>query len=202
MLEALRIYLEYALQGTYLSCEELAPLTSSEAEEIYSAFREKDFSEKILKEGVPLPPLRLTRDSLSEKQLRWIRAASNPYSQKNLNLLASENDVTIEEHQSWLLRPHFRKAYERRVGAQAQGAKGEVIRRTMNKAVQGDQKAVENYFKIIGEPLQALEESNSMASLPMGEIMAVLQRVLSQEDLAAVALAFMAKPKELTQGQE
>lgn len=202
MLELLRLYLEYALHGTYLSCEELSNHTPSPPilpQEIYDAFREKGFSEKILSEGVPLPPLTLSRDSLTEKQIRWIRAASNPYTVKSLIQLATEMGVTIEEHQSWLLRPHFRKAYEARVGLQAQGAKGEVLRRTMGKAVQGDQKAVENYYRLIGEPLQKLEEATSQQSLPLNEILNILQKVLSQEQLAEVALAFLNPPKELTQ---
>lgn len=200
MLEALRLYLENALQGIYLSCEELANISDVSAQEIYDAFREKTFSEKILSEGVPLPPLKLTRDSLSEKQLRWIRAASNPYTQRSLQQLADMHGVTIEEHQSWLLRPHFRKAYETRLGLQAQGAKGEVIRRTLNKATQGDQKAVENYYRIIGEPLQKLEEPLNQQSLPIQDILGILQKVLSPEQLAEVAVAFLNKPKEITSG--
>lgn len=203
MLELIRLYMEYSLQGTYLSCEELQKYdTSFSAQEIYDAFREKTFSEKILSEGIPLPPLALTKDSLSEKQLRWIRAASNPYTSKSLVMLAAEHGVTIEEHQSWMLRPHFRKLYEQRLGRQAQSAKGEVIRRTINKATTGDQKSVENYFRIIGEPLQKLEEAQTQQSLPVNEILNILQNILSPEQLALVAVAFLNKPKELTVGED
>lgn len=204
--EAYRTYLELSLNPAsdtpFMSAEEISYALNGtpSAELIYEWFQKPPYKTQLLKAGLPLPPLRKTKASLSAQQLEWIRVASNPYTQKSLQLLAKEHGITIEQHMQWLLQPHFRREYEKRIAGQTLGVKGEVVRKTMTKAISGDQKATENYFRMINEPLPQLQlvESNQ-GSLPVSTIMEVLQRILTPSQLAEVSLAFMGQsPAELS----
>jgi hypothetical protein len=207
LLEAWKTYVEHALDPSlegYLSLEELALITKIDVPRLQKLFRSEPWKTKLIQQGLPHPPLKKNNTSLTEKQLRWIRVASNPFTAKPIHILAAEHGVTMEEHRNWLQLPHFQRALQARVVSETPGVKVEVLRRTMNKATQGDAKATENYFRMINEPLPALQtQTSNGGQVSIERLMQVLQRVLPQDLLGAVALELMGQapePLELEEG--
>lgn len=200
LLEAWKTYVEHSLNPSlegYLSLEELSIITKETPERLFKLFSSEPWKTKLVQQGLPFPPLKKNNSSLSEKQLRWIRVATNPFTAKPLHLLAAENGVTMEEHRNWMKLPHFQRAYQSRLVSESSTAKPEIFRRQMNKAVQGDTKATETYFRMINEPLPTLQVAQSSGGqVPIARLMEVLQKVLPQEQLMAVALELMGQPPE------
>lgn len=203
--EAKRTFLERALLGTLNTVEELAEEFELDPEELSAFFRSETVKKQLLEEGLTPPLKNLDKNDLDERQLRFIRIASNPFTAKSLGQLAYEAGISLEEHNEWLLRPHYRKAYEERIKSTVRSAQGEVARKATVRAVTvGDAKSVETYHRIINKPLPASLDAVEGSGLSQAELLAVLQQALAPEELSKVLVALQAQKaiKSLTQGEK
>lgn len=195
LLNVLRYYVTQKQEGLSLSCEELAKNTPFTKEEIHRFLASKATAQVLKKRyGLRPPPLIYTEQSLTSRQLRVLTHVTNPFTQKPLTQLLKEQSIDLNEWREWLSRPHFRNAYNARTVREGSQAKAEVFRRTLNKATQGDQKAVETYFRMINEPLPELTKvSSTEGTIEIHELLKVLQQVLPVEQLGAVAYALQTR---------
>ncbi len=196
LLNLLKHFCFQADQGLRLSCEELASNSTYTTDEVFKFFTSKPVAATLKKRGLRPPLRKLTADSITSRQARVINHVTNPYTQKSLQVLLKETNTTLEEWRAWLTRPHIRNEYNRKTVSSAKEAKGEIVRRTIVKAQQGDTRATELYFRIMDEPLPELTKSATGAnSIEIPELLKVLQRTLPVELLQRVAL-------ELAQGPQ
>ena len=208
------MYLENALLGTTLSCEQIAhalqPSLSEDnpaqfdqlVESIYAEINTPDNVLSLLEKGI-LPPSKTTplpdpHQSLTQQQLDFLSAVTNPFTAATLPSLCKLHGVTMDQHNTWMTHPNYVRAYNRLLKSRLPNARGEVSRRVAQKATTGDAKSVELYFRLMGEPLPELTSNQTTTQLE--NLLAVLQRVLTVEQMHEVAME-LRKPqlRELVQ---
>lgn len=198
--DARKFYQETALDGTILSCRDLTeyinkqptehdkPLVDEET--LFNYLTTPPVSTELLEQGIPLIQRQHTSKDLTVRQLNWLSAVTNPYTSLSLSQLAAKHGVTLEEHQAWLMQSNFKNLYQKRLSKQVGLAQGEIVRKTANRATQGDPKSTELYHRMIGKPLpEALPVSSTRESISVADLTAILQQVLERDAVAAVASA-------------
>jgi hypothetical protein len=200
--DALRHYINQANDGMILSIEELALQFGFSPKELTDFMRLASVR-KHLKTYYQLepPPLTTPDRDLTDQQRAWLSRCTDPYTTKSVRTLATEFGITVEEHRRWLKQATFRNAYEKLLAQDARSAKGEVTRKAVNRAMAGEGKAVELYFRMAGQPIaQASKDELSEAAVPLTRLLEVLQTVLTPQQLNDVTAAILTgPPKEIEQ---
>lgn len=197
--DVLRHYIDQANDGILLSIADLSAQFNMPIKEL-TDFMRLPAVRRHLKNYYQLdpPPLDLPNRDLTDQQRAWLTKCTDPYTTKSVRTLASEFGISMEEHRRWLKQASFRNAYDKLVAQDAKAAQGEVTRKAVNKAMGGDGKAVELYFRMAGAPIAtAQNDALSSSSVPLAKLLEVLQSVLTTDQLNNVTQAILA-PKELT----
>ena len=197
--DVLRYYIDQANDGILLSIEDLALQFSMDFQEL-TDFMRLTSVRKHLKTYYELepPPLHSPPRELTDQQRAWLTKCTDPYTTKSVGSLCREFGISLEEHRRWLKQATFRTSYEKLLAQDARSAKGEVTRKAVNRAMAGEGKAVELYFRMAGTPIAAAskDEINDSA-VPIPKLLEVLQALLSPQQLVEVTSALLAPPKEL-----
>lgn len=203
-LPVLRFYLIQATQNeVFLTLAQLRhtfpQFTTQELEENFNQYQEA-----LDKFGLPAP--QDNKEELTYTQLRWIELATDPYDRRSLSSLfeskeAKKLNVTQAKHRVWMTQPAFKKAYTERIRREATNSAPEMLRRTTSKAMSGDIRAIELFFKLGGRkiPSQLEIEAPQTANDPFSsreKIIRAMQQVLSPEQIQQVAKALTDGNKE------
>ena len=198
--DTLRFYIEQTTAGKKLSIADLSLYSGIDLDELTKYFRFHTVKTYLQKHyDMPPPPVVLSVRSLTDQQRAWLVKCTNPYTTKPVRQLAEEFGIDIDQHRRWLKQDAFKRAYEEQLQEDVNQAKGEMVRKAVNKATSGDAKSVELLYRMEGKPLAAITSGEDQGSVPMGKLLQVLQSVLTPEQLGAVTAAILAPAlKELT----
>lgn len=201
LIDVMRMYVAECREGIPCSMEDMAERTDTPLKEVVAFFKLSQVKQALSdKYDLPPPPLRHSKKILTAQQKRWIEVASNPYSGSPTSARATAFGISMATHRRWMRQPAFRDAYNKAIATDAAHTKGDIIRMAAHKAMSGDVKAVELIHRLNGTPLAELPSANPVGQISVGDLIPILQRVLSEDDLASVAGAIMSSQLGLPSG--
>lgn len=208
--DVVRTYIVQSEEGTVVSSEDLQAQFPEYSIDSIHAFLHSPKVQHYLVDRHNLlpPPKKKSRRTLTDEQRMWLTIVTNPYTTASINgLVARANQdrgfewMSLEKHRRWMKQPTFAREYKRLLTQDVKATEGEAIRRTATKAMQGDTKAIELYYRMKGEPLPStLAGSGQGAAIGIDVVMQVMQIVCTPEQLAKAAMLFQNPGQlELTQ---
>jgi hypothetical protein len=202
--DIIRTYIVWSQSGKIVSSADLAEHHGQSLKSVHEFMH----APKVVKylatrHNLAPPPLTLSRRTLSDEQRAWLTICTNPYANMSIQTMVKLTDwMTMSKHRAWMKQQAFLAEYQRLMALEIRGSEGEIVRRTANKAVSGDTKAIEMLARLKGEPLPQAVSVSEGGGIQLDVIMSALQQVLDGDQLAEVAHLLLHpedKPKAIEQ---